>query len=86
MQDVAERVQYHSDSSAAWHLLPIAVGVSLIAAVGVAGIMQLLFVVGWYLIILVPCLCGLAVGGVVVLMVGWSRCRNCSAFTSGTSS
>lgn len=77
MQDTAGRVQYRSDSSAAWHLLPIAIGLSLIAAVGVAWIMEFLFLVGWYLIVLVPFLCGLAMGGIVVLMVVWSRCRNC---------
>jgi hypothetical protein len=76
MQSSAGRVQYQSDNSASWHLLPISIAVVILAAVGLAWLMNLAYHFGWYLIMLVPLLCGGALGGVLYVMIGFSRCRN----------
>jgi hypothetical protein len=76
MQSSETRVRYQSDYSASWSLLPVAIAVALFAAVVLAWFMKLAYVCGWYLIFLLPLLCGLVLGGVVYATVGWICCRN----------
>jgi hypothetical protein len=76
MQNSAGRAQYRSDFSAAWQYLPISIAIIVLAAVGLAWFMNLAYDYGWYLIILLPFLCSLALAGVIYAMVAWCRCRN----------
>lgn len=76
MVAVRERLRYVSDSGVAWPVLPLLVVGSVAAGLGVAWGLKLAYSHGWYLIGLVPALGGLALGGVLHLLVGWAHCRN----------
>jgi hypothetical protein len=76
MPALNERARYESDFGMAWHLLPILVAGSLAVAVGISWALSFAYQHHWYIIILLPALAGLALGGALYALVGWSRCRN----------
>lgn len=49
---------------------------SLLAGLVLAWCLRVAYDNGWYLIFLLPIFGGMALGGVLMLLVGWARCRN----------
>ncbi len=76
MLTVEQRARYRPDLGVAWLRLPVLIALALVAAVGLAWGLKVAFLNGWYFIFLLPGLGGLALGGVLYALVGWSHCRN----------
>ncbi len=76
MRAIEERARYVPDLGVDWLRLPAMVGLAAVAAVTLAWCLKCAFVHGWYLIFLLPMFGGLALAGVLYLLVGWARCRN----------
>jgi hypothetical protein len=76
MHPLAERARYESDFGVAWTLLPLLIAVPLAAAAGIAWLLSFAYFHHWYLIMLLPGLGGLALGGVLYGVVGLTHCRN----------
>lgn len=76
MLSIEERARYESDLGVSWLRLPGLFILALVAAAGLAWVLKIAFSTGWYLIILVPGIGGVALGGVLYALVGWARCRN----------
>lgn len=76
MRAVEDRVRYQAGFGVDWPRLPVFISLAAVAAVGLAWCLKSAFVHGWYLIFLLPIFGGLALGGVLSLLVGWTRCRN----------
>ncbi len=76
MTSLEERSHYEPGLGIAWLRVPVLVFLPLIAAVALAWCLRTAFVSGWYFVILVPGVGGLALGGVLYAAVGWAHCRN----------
>jgi hypothetical protein len=59
-----------------WRFLPVLVALPAVAALALGWLLRTLFVFGWYLLFLAPIIAGLLLAGVVVITVGFTRCRN----------
>src|SRR5215217_2328162 len=77
----AARARYRRSGRVEWlTFLPVA-ALALVAAVGMAVLLHLAFVSGWYIIILAPALAVLPLTALIALAVGAGRCR--SALVAG---
>ena len=75
MATIQERSQYKPDGRMRWSLAPLLLLVPLAVAIAGAYTLNVLFMHGWYFVLLVP----LAIGGLVTfslwVMVAWTHCR-----------
>ncbi len=76
MTPLNEREHYASDMGMMLAGLPMLVCGSIAAALGMGFVLSLLFHWGWYLIILVPMVLALALGGILHLLIAGAKCRN----------
>lgn len=76
MPTVDERSSYQSDFGVSWLRLPALFAGALLTALAIALCLKFAFSLGWYLIILLPAVGGLALGGALHVLVGWTHCRN----------
>jgi hypothetical protein len=76
MQPLATRPHYETDSGVSWPRVPVMVGAALLAASVIGWLFKSAFMIGWYLIALLPAVGAAALGGVMFAVVYWSRCRN----------
>ncbi len=76
MPSIEERARYKSGFGLSGLLLPILIVFALLAAAGMAWGLKIAFLNGWYWIIMLPTMGGLAVGGILYALVGWTHCRN----------
>lgn len=75
MSDIQLRKQYRPDGRMRWSRLPVLVLFPLLVAVAGAILLNVLFVVGWYFVLIVPMAVGALVASSVYLGVHWSHCR-----------
>src|SRR5262245_41185875 len=75
MLPLEERRGY-SSGGVSWARLPVLVGGAFAAAVAAAWFLYFAFVHEFYLIMLLACIVGFALGGVMYGLVVWSHCRN----------
>lgn len=76
MLTVEERPRYQSDFGVSWLRLPVAVAGMLLAATMLACSLKLVYTLGWYLNYLMALGSGLSLGGILIVLVDWTRCRN----------
>lgn len=71
------RQHYVSDQGFRTTRLPVLAAGGMLAALAVAWVLQFLYFRGWYFVLIVPVFAGLALAGLLHLLVGWAHCRNC---------
>ncbi|WP_146374126.1 hypothetical protein [Symmachiella macrocystis] len=58
-----------------WERLPLLLGGSLLAAIGLAWLLNLALETGWYYLPFTPLIAALVLSGVLVFLIQWSHCR-----------
>jgi len=73
---IDQREKFRSDWLMNWMMFPLLLLLPLISGLAIGCLMSLLYQWGWYLIFLVPFFLAVVLGGIVLLTVRWSHCRN----------
>lgn len=76
MTDSSQREQYVSDGGVSWVRVPLSLFVVTAASLACGFLLNKLFELGWYLIILIPFLAAIGLGGLMNGFVIATRCRN----------
>lgn len=72
---LASRERYRPDGKMKWERLPLLLGGSLLAAIGLAWLLDFFYEIGWYYLPYTPLVAALVLSGVLNFLIWCSHCR-----------